>query len=302
MAKDVKAIMHGAGGRMGKFVIEVIEETSGIALSGAIEMSGHPAIGKDSGMNAGVGAMQVEIMTGLNNNPYVEWDKSDVVIDYTNPEAALCIINACELHKKPLVIGTTGLDVHGIAALERLSKIVPVVWDSNMSMGANMMFDFSPKIDAALGGNYDIEIVEAHHGKKKDAPSGTANKMAKILAKARGLSLKNIVKYGRKGFVGERTKDEIGIHAVRAGDIVGEHTVIFGGRGERIEFIHRVSTRKAFAQGAIRAAFFASDPETKPGFYNMSNVLKAKNITCYKKEEEEISKGKDAKLGIKHVS
>jgi len=263
----VKALVCGAAGRMGMLIIRAIQDTEGIELVGALEHSGHKALGEDSGVRAGVGALQVRISD--------RWeeiiDQADVIIDFTSPEATRNMVLAAQKHRKSMVIGTTALPEDVLSEIRKLAEHVSVVQSPNMSVGVNLLFALLPKIAQVLGESYDIEIIEAHHRLKKDAPSGTAMKMAQGLAKARNLDLGQAARYGREGMPGERSRGEIGIHAVRGGDIVGEHTVLFVADGERIEITHKAHNRGTFAYGAVRAALFVAGQPA--GLYDMQDVL-----------------------------
>jgi 4-hydroxy-tetrahydrodipicolinate reductase len=197
--------------------------------------------------------------------------KGDVIIDFSHRDAVLGYFETAYKNGKAIVMGTTGLTPEENERIKDLSAGIRCVMAPNMSMGVNVMFKVLEYVAGILGDDYDVEIVEAHHNLKKDAPSGTASKMGRIVADALGRDLEKVGVYGRKGMVGERTKDEIGIQTVRAGDIVGEHTVIFGGTGERLEFIHRAHSRDNFARGAIRAAKWIVSQEN--GLYDMQDVL-----------------------------
>lgn len=266
----VKAIVSGAAGRMGSLIIRAIQDAEGIELGGALEFSGHKALGQDAGIVAGVGTLGVEITDDLEKII----SQGDMIIDFSTPEATKKAVQIAWQYKKSMVIGTTALPEEVLQDIQELSEIVPVVQAPNTSVGVNLLFSLLPQIAMVLGENYDIEIVEAHHRFKKDAPSGTALKMAQIIAEARNLDLKQSARYDREGLPGERPSAEIGIHAVRAGDIVGEHTVIFGGLGERIEITHKAHSRETFARGAVRAALFII--QQLPGLYDMQDVLKGK--------------------------
>ena len=266
----VRAIVSGAAGRMGSLIIRAMQDAEGIELRGALEFSGHKTLGQDAGLVAGVGTLGIRITHDLEQII----DQGDVIIDFTTPEATKKAIYIAQHHKKSMVIGTTALSEDVLQDIRKLSQMIPVLQAPNTSVGVNLLFSLLPHIATVLGENYDIEIVEAHHRFKKDAPSGTAMKMAQILAKARHLDVAQAARHGREGLPGERTSGEIGIHAVRAGDIVGEHTVIFGGLGERIEITHKAHSRETFARGAVRAALFIV--QQPPGLYDMQDVLKGK--------------------------
>lgn len=263
----IKAIVPGAAGRMGSLLIRTIHDTEGITLAGASEKPGLRIIGEDAGLVAGVGPLQVKITDNLES----VIDQGEVLIDFTTPEATRRHLAIACKHKISMVIGTTALPDDLTEEIRQLSCEVPVVSAPNMSVGVNLLFSLLPQLVHVLERDFDIEIVEAHHRFKKDAPSGTAMKMAQIIAQARGLRLEEAAQYGREGLPGERKADEIGIHAVRAGDIVGDHTVIFGGLGERLEVTHRAHSRETFARGAVRAALFLA--KKAPGLYTMQDVL-----------------------------
>ncbi len=263
----IRAIVAGAAGRMGKRIIEAINNTEGIQLVGAFERGDHPDVGKDAGIVAGVGRLGVEIKDSVSDL----LDKGDVLIDFTVPEATYKHVKLVAEKGLSIVIGTTGFSDELLNEIREHAKKVRCVLSPNMSIGVNVMFKVVEELSKILGEEYDIEIVELHHRFKKDAPSGTALKIAQIIAKARGLNLEQTGVYGRRGIVGERSRSELGIHAVRAGDITGEHIVIFGGMGERIEFVHKAHSRDCFARGAVRAAMWVVDQP--PGLYDMQDVL-----------------------------
>ena len=196
---------------------------------------------------------------------------SDVLIDFSLPAGTLGVIDACIARKTPMIIGTTGIDEAGVKKIEAVAKMVPVVFAPNMSVGVNLLFKVAGEVAKALGDDYDVEIVETHHRFKKDAPSGTALGLARSIADALGRDLSTDAVYGREGAVGERTKREIGIHAVRGGDVVGDHVITFAGLGERIELTHRAHSRETFVRGALRAAKWIRGK--KAGLYSMREVL-----------------------------
>jgi 4-hydroxy-tetrahydrodipicolinate reductase len=263
----IRAIVTGAGGRMGGRIINLIAQTEGIELAGAVERKGHPAIGRDAGEALGIGRTGVLIGDSLAECIR----QGDVVIDFTSHDVSLKHLEIAAAGGKAIVIGSTGFTAVEMIRVRELSASVRCVLTPNMSVGVNVLLQVLADVAAILGDDYDVEIVEAHHHLKKDAPSGTALKMAQVIAESLGRDLDRVGVYSRKGMVGERTKTEIGIQTVRAGDIVGEHTVIFGGTGERLEFIHRAHSRDNFARGAIRAALWLVGREN--GLYDMQNVL-----------------------------
>jgi len=263
----VKAIVIGGAGKMGSRIINLISATDGIELVGAVERKGHPFVGKDVGEQIGLGTIRVAIDDDLESCI----DKGDVVIDFSHHDAVVGHIKIAAEHTKAMVIGTTGLTAEETDQIRNLSKTTKVVQAPNMSVGVNVMFKILDYVAGILGDDFDVEIVEAHHNLKKDAPSGTAVKMAQIIAERLGRDLGTDAVYERKGMIGARTKKEIGLQTLRAGDIVGEHTVMFGGIGERLEFIHRAHSRDNFAKGAIMAAKWVVNQGN--GFFDMQDVL-----------------------------
>jgi 4-hydroxy-tetrahydrodipicolinate reductase len=263
--KEIKAIVVGAAGKMGSRVIHIINETPSIVLQQAIERSDHPSIGKDIGEVIGLGKMNIPLEGELKKAG------GDVIINFTSPQASLESLAFAKEAGLAAVIGTTGLSPEQIERIKDLSKSVRCVFSPNLSVGVNVMFRIVQEIAQVLGPDYDIEIVEAHHRLKKDSPSGTAVKLGELIAKAIGRDFNKVGVYGRKGMVGERTKDEIGMQVIRAGDIVGEHMVLFGGIGERLEIIHRAHSRDNFARGAVRAALWIVNQSN--GLYDMQDVL-----------------------------
>jgi 4-hydroxy-tetrahydrodipicolinate reductase len=263
----IRAIVAGAGGRMGQRIIVALDGQQGIVLSGACERTGHPALGCDAGVTAGIRAEDVLIEERMER----VLPSGDVLIDFTAPEASLRHVELAVQLGKALVLGTTGLDAAQVATLEKAARKIPIVYAPNMSVGVNLLFKVLADVATVLGDAYDVEIVEAHHRFKKDAPSGTAKKMAQVIAEALRRDLDKVAVPGRSGMVGERTTEEIGIFAVRGGDIVGDHTVTFAGLGERVEIIHRAHSRDTFARGAVRAAKWVVG--RVPGLYDMMDVL-----------------------------
>lgn len=266
----IKVIVSGACGRMGSRIISAIVNDEKIKLVGALEKKGHPSFGKDAGEVNGLGKLGVLISDDLEHII----DEGAVLIEFTNPETSLEHLRTAIEHNKAMVIGTTGFSDEQLKEMKEIATQIPCVMAPNMSVGVNLLFKLAKDIAPVLGDDYDIEIVEAHHRKKKDAPSGTAIRIAEILTETLGRNLKESGVYGRRGTTGERTRKEIGIHAVRAGDIVGEHTITFAGTGERLEITHRAHSRDTFAQGAMRAVKFVN--KAKKGLYDMQDVLKLK--------------------------
>lgn len=263
----IKIAVAGAAGRMGNRISALSKEYPDIKLIGAFERKGHSLTGKDIGTIVGIGEIGVNLTDSLEKII----DDADVIIDFTSPESTKANIKIASKHKKSMVIGTTGLSKEDKKEIESLSKNIPCVLASNMSTGVNLLLKVLKDISKVLGDEYDVEIIEAHHRLKKDAPSGTALMMAKAIADAVNRNLDEVAVYARKGIIGERTKKEIGIQTIRAGDIVGDHTVIFGGLGERIEITHKASSRDTFARGALKAASWIADK--KAGLYDMQDVL-----------------------------
>jgi 4-hydroxy-tetrahydrodipicolinate reductase len=261
------AIVCGAAGRMGATLVRLIHESRSLKLAGAVESPDNPQIGKDAGEIAGVGKLGIPIVAEL--EPLLKTEA--VVIEFTAPAATLEHARIAARKNAPIVIGTTGLDAKQREEIEKLARNGRILISANMSLGVNLLVSLMGKVAGILGDDYDVEIIEAHHRFKKDAPSGTALALAEPIAKALKRDLGAAGVSGRKGIVGERTKEEIAMLSVRAGDIVGEHTVIFGGLGERVEFIHRAQNRETFARGALRAAVWLA--KQKKGLYSMQDVL-----------------------------
>lgn len=260
----------GGGGRMGREIIKAVVENPEVALAGAFERSGHEALGRDLGSLAGCGRLSLSLGDDFDE----ACRGADVLIDFTVPEATLKNAELAADKGLAMVIGTTGLDPDQTARLKRLGEKTAIVFAPNMSVGLNVLLKIVEEASRILGPAYDLEIFEAHHKMKIDAPSGTALALAKATAAGRGLDLDKVGVFERSGQIGARKKDEIGVQSIRAGDIVGEHTVMMAGPGERLEFIHRCHSRSTFAQGAVRAALWAA--AQKPGFYNMHDVLELK--------------------------
>ncbi|GAB7024937.1 4-hydroxy-tetrahydrodipicolinate reductase [Geotalea toluenoxydans] len=263
----VKVAVCGAAGRMGQRIIVAITEAEGIELSGALERPGHPLVGQDAGLLAGCGELKVKISDDI--NAVVEG--CDVLIDFTTPKVSLKNLEVCALKKKSIVIGSTGFTPEERALAAELAKEIPAVLAPNMSVGVNVCFKVLKDVAKTLGDDFDVEIVELHHNKKKDSPSGTAVRMGEVVAEALGRDYNKVANYHREGICGERTKEEIGMQTVRGGDIIGEHTVYFIGMGERIEISHRAMTRDMFSRGSVRAAKWIVSQ--KPGIYDMQDVL-----------------------------
>jgi 4-hydroxy-tetrahydrodipicolinate reductase len=260
-------IVCGAAGRMGRTVIRLAHESGSMKVAGAVEDPASPEVGKDAGDLAGVGKIGVAVAADL----AALLKGSVVIIEFSTPAATLEHVRLAAEKKFPIVIGTTGSDQKQLAEIKQLAQQTPVLLSANMSLGVNLLISLMGKVAKSLGEDYDVEIIEAHHRFKKDAPSGTALALGRAAAEGLGRNLDEVGINGRKGIVGERSKKEIAMLSVRAGDIVGDHTVIFGGIGERIEFVHRAHSRETFAQGALRAARWLANQ--KPGLYGMQDVL-----------------------------
>ena len=256
----------GASGRMGKTLIETVAQASDARLVGALERSGSPGLGRDAGELVGAPCGVVisdDIERTLAN--------AEVLIDFTRPEGTLRHLAACDVLKVKMVIGTTGLSQEDRERVRDVGQRIGIVAAPNMSVGVNLVFKLLDTAARVLAQGYDIEIIEAHHRHKVDAPSGTALRMGEVVAQALARDLADCAVYGREGVTGERNPSTIGFASVRGGDIVGDHTVLFAGVGERVEITHKASSRASFAQGALRAARWLSDQPA--GLYDMQDVL-----------------------------
>jgi len=262
----IKVCVCGACGKMGQRIIANILVSGDMCLSSAVETKGHSDIGKDVGSLLHIEPLGIKIT----DNAEDSIKNCDCVIDFSTPQASLEHLKFVVNNKKAFVLGTTGFDTKAIEEIRKASKEIACVFSPNMSTGVNILFKLVREIAPMLK-DYDIEIVETHHNMKKDAPSGTALKIAQVISDALNLDLEKNAVYGRKGNVGARKQKEIGIHAVRMGDVFGEHTVSFACQGERIELTHKASSRDALAIGAVKAARFAS--KAKSGLYDMEQVL-----------------------------
>ena len=239
-----KVIITGSKGRMGQTLVACAARIPELEVVGQID---------------------------LGDNLAAIISKCDAVIDFSFHTATLDVAKLCAQHKKALIVGTTGHADAEKSAIQKLQSQIPVVWSSNYSTGVNTLFWLTRKAAEILGPSFDLEVVEMHHRTKKDAPSGTATTLLEILGDVRKLQLDQALRHGRKGITGERTASEIGVHALRGGDVVGDHTVIFAANGERVELAHKASSRETFASGALRAAQWAV--KQKPGLYDMQDVL-----------------------------
>jgi len=263
----MRVAVVGAAGRMGRNLIQAVCNTDGLELSAASERPGSSLVGADAGELAGVGSLDVPISQGLSGVV----DDFDLVIDFTGPEATMAHLEICREHGKKMVIGTTGLDEEQKARIDQAAKEIAIVFAPNMSVGVNLCFKLLDIAARVMGDGCDIEIVEAHHRHKVDAPSGTALRMGEVVADALGRDLKQVAVYGREGQTGARDRQTIGFETIRAGDVVGEHTVWFASEGERVEITHKASSRMTFANGAARAAAWLGGQES--GRFDMQDVL-----------------------------
>ena len=262
----MKICMAGACGRMGRRILELAADTEGIAIGGAYEATSLAGIELIIGGESGVPRE-----LPVSEDAAAELSQSDVLIDFTVPEASVANARLAAELGKPCVIGTTGLSEKQRAELKKLSERIAIVHAPNMSVGVNLLFKLTSEVAALLGLDYNVEITEVHHNQKKDSPSGTAVRLAERAAEALGLEYPGNAAHGREGLVGARPRHEIGVHAIRGGDVVGEHTVAFIGQGERVELTHKAHNRDNFARGALRAAQFALT--APPGLYDMQDVL-----------------------------
>jgi 4-hydroxy-tetrahydrodipicolinate reductase len=260
----------GAAGRMGRNLIQASYENSNCQLGAAIEHESSPFVGQDAGEVAGVGTLNKKLVTRLSDVS----DDFHTLIDFTRPEVTLQNLAACVAHGKNIVIGTTGFSEEEKQQIKQASESIAVVFAPNMSVGVNLCFKLLDMAARVLGDDVDIEVIEAHHRHKVDAPSGTALRMGEVIADALERNLDDCAVYGREGVTGERDRKTIGFETIRAGDIVGDHTVMFAGIGERVEITHKASSRMTFANGAIRAALWLKNKNN--GLYDMQDVLDLK--------------------------
>jgi 4-hydroxy-tetrahydrodipicolinate reductase len=261
-----RGCVAGAGGRMGQMLIEAVRDSGDCVLSGALDVAGSPAVGQEAGasigMASGVG-ITADLVQGLSG--------SRCLIDFTRPEGTLAHLRVCVEQGVNAVIGTTGFSDAQKAEIAEAAKSIAIVFAPNMSVGVNVTFKLLEMAAKAMSTGYDIEIIEAHHRHKVDAPSGTALKMGEVVAQALGRDLKECAVFAREGVTGERDPSSIGFATIRGGDIVGDHTVLFAGTGERIEISHKSSSRAGYAQGSLRAVRFLADKKT--GLFDMFDVL-----------------------------
>ncbi len=264
----IKVIVCGGGGKMGSTIARLVHQDKEMQLVGIIESPAHPQKGKDWGILVGLGETGIIIQDDLEEII----QNADQVVEFTNPEASLKHLEIASKYKKTMIMGTTGFTAEEAEKINKLAQGIPFLLSPNLSLGVNLLFKLVAETAATLSDDYDIEIIEAHHRFKKDAPSGTAQKLAQEIARAKGVKLEEVATYGREGMVGARKRGEIGIHSLRGGDITGEHTVMFTALGERLELTHKAHSRDTFAYGAIQAIKFMQGK--LPGFYEMKDVLK----------------------------
>ncbi|MGP4862987.1 4-hydroxy-tetrahydrodipicolinate reductase [Psychrobacter piscatorii] len=265
--QTIKVGVIGAGGRMGRMLIEAVQNNAKTTLNAAIERQGSSLVGADAGEVAAIGRLEVQIVDELE----AVINDIDVLIDFSLPDATEKNMQVCAEHNVAMVIGTTGFNEAQEQVLAKASEKIAIVYAGNYSTGVNLSLKLLGMAAKAFGNDADVEIIEAHHKHKIDAPSGTAYMMAEAVAEARGQNLKDVAIYGREGQTGERESGTIGIHAVRGGEIVGDHTVMFIADGEVVEITHRARERMTFAAGAVRAATWVT--EQAVGQYNMQDVL-----------------------------
>lgn len=258
--------IYGVGGRMGRALVAAVANDPDCTLGAAIAREGSELVGLDAGTLAGVDAQGVAVGSDLSAT-------NDVLIDFSQPEPSLLAVAACVAQSRPIVIGTTGYNPAQLEEIHAAAHRIPLLLAPNMSVGVNLAFQLIEMAAKVLGDEVDIEVIESHHRDKVDAPSGTAVKIGEILADATGRDLQKVALYGREGNTGVRDRKAIGFSAVRAGDIVGEHTVLFAGDGERIEITHKASSRMNFALGGVRAAKWLVGQ--RPGLYSMTDVLQS---------------------------
>jgi 4-hydroxy-tetrahydrodipicolinate reductase len=262
----VRVAIAGAGGRMGRALLDAATSTEGVLLGAALEIPGTPWAGRNA---ADLCAAAKDVMIGTDVASALR--EANVLVDFTRPEGTLAHVRACRQAGRAIVIGTTGFAPAGLDEIRAASRDIAIVMAPNMSVGVNVMLRLVETAARALGAEYDTEVFEIHHKMKVDAPSGTALKLGEVAAKARGASLEKDGVFARHGTTGERKTGSVGFSVARGGDVVGDHTVFFAGPGERLEITHRSSSRATYAQGAMRAAKFAA--ARGPGLYDMADVL-----------------------------
>lgn len=263
----MRVAIAGASGRMGRNLIDAVNQTEGLVVTAAIERPESSLLGVDAGELAGVGSLGVMVVGSVESVA----DAFDVLIDFTVPDATISNLDVCIKHHKKIVIGTTGFDAAGLAAIDRASESIAILFAANYSVGVNLCLKLLKQAAEVLNNDYDIEVIEGHHRHKIDAPSGTALRMGEVVADALGRDLKDCAVYGREGITGARDPNTIGFATIRAGDIVGDHTVLFATEGERVEITHKASSRMTFAKGAARACDWLMHKDK--GLFDMQDVL-----------------------------
>lgn len=262
----IRIVIAGAGGRMGRTLIEAVLKAPDAVMAGALDIPGSPFLGKDAGELVGT-PCGVAVSDDLDS----VLAKADCLIDFTRPEGTLRHLEVCRRRKVAMVIGTTGMSGAQKQSIQDASRAIPIVFAPNMAVGVNLVFKVLDTAARILNDGYDVEIVEAHHRHKVDAPSGTALRMGEVVAAALGRRLEECAVYGREGHTGERPATQIGFATVRGGDIVGDHTVLFAGTGERVEISHKAASRMPYALGSLRAARFLRGKAS--GLFDMQDVL-----------------------------
>ncbi len=266
----IRAVVTGVAGKMGSQIVRAVRDAEGFQLVGATERAGTAAVGLDAGLAAGLGMLEVSVADDLGKALQTA-GQVDVVIDFTHHDASVKHAELCAERKVALVVGSTGFSPEARERIAEAAKATPILMSPNMSVGVNLMIQMAGELARRLGAGYDVEILELHHRHKVDAPSGTALRLAEVIAEKRGRNPQKDLTFARKGSIGERRREEIGVQALRGGDVVGEHTVFFLGEGERIELTHRTTSRDGFATGSVRAArWIVGKPA---GIYSMQDVL-----------------------------
>ncbi|VAW47825.1 4-hydroxy-tetrahydrodipicolinate reductase [hydrothermal vent metagenome] len=263
----MRVAITGASGRMGRNLIDAVNQTEGLTVTAAIERPESSLIGVDAGELAGIGTLGIAVVDSVES--VVE--SFDVLIDFTVPDATVSNLDVCIKHHKKMVIGTTGFDAIGLEAIDQAAKSIAILFAANYSVGVNLCLKLLKQAAEVLNNDYDIEVIEGHHRHKIDAPSGTALRMGEVVAEALGRDLKTCAVYGREGITGARDPNTIGFATIRAGDIVGDHTVLFATEGERVEITHKASSRMTFAKGAARACDWLKHQDK--GLFDMQDVL-----------------------------
>ena len=272
MVNPLKVVIAGCSGRMGHVLLESVFADKDLQLHGALDRVGNPQLGRDAGEQLGV-VSTIKVTDSIDD----ALKNADVLVDFTRPEATMAYLDACQKYDVKMIIGTTGLSAEQKLAIEVASKNIAIVFAPNMSVGVTLLINLVQSAARVLNEGYDIEILEAHHRHKVDAPSGTALRLGEAAASALGRNLAECAVYGREGVTGERDPSTIGFATVRGGDVVGDHTVLFAGTGERVELTHKASSRATFALGALRAAKFLGEKNAvtgkKSGLFDMQDVL-----------------------------